>query len=95
MKVIVSSKTLHTALKGLCLGGYSIKEVSAENGLLTFTTDNKTSHLHCEIESDMDKVTIAQYNRRWDWVCEIVKCIPEQPVVLNITKNNVRISMDC
>jgi len=90
MRIIASSKILYNILKNL-----SVNSIAVEKGIVTLSGDEEIV-LPCAIEGEGCQFKrVVTDSSRWERVFETVRLIPEQPIVLEITKTNIRLSIDC
>jgi hypothetical protein len=94
MKTILSSKYLYNRLKEIDFDNDSVLMVaySGRNRMSLHTACGKVVHLNCDCEERF--WVIDQNNRRWDCVKDLCKKMPDQPIVLIITVDHVKISVD-
>ncbi len=90
MKVIVSSETLALTLKKMDLDNNPVNKIaSTDGGLIAFIhNDSSVVRLHCEVS---DSGACEQNDARWDWVRDLVNSVPEQPIVLDIQEQRVKV----
>jgi hypothetical protein len=83
MKIIVSSKSMYNCLKGIYFDNESVISVYLNRNELIFYTSKRSVSLL--VESSEQMALYNQADRRWDWVCELLKSVGEQPIVMEIT----------
>ena len=89
MKIIVSSKQLAVKLNEFDFENDSIQAVRAEKSNLYLDSQKKTVEIWCEITEF--RARVVQEGVRWDWLKNLVNKVDEQPVVLEITKDCVKV----
>ena len=100
MKIVCSNKSLARALKTVFEKDDFVKECEVhpkEAGSLAFLklTNQYGISEKVIIETNADKIEIfkKQVDRRWDWVYEACKILPEQPISLSVSENMVEIKL--
>lgn len=90
VSVIVSSKLLYETLHNV---RDDVKEVelSTDKMVLTFNNEERFT-VGCWYQQE-NKI-ITQSRARWDWVKNLLKSVPEQPIVLTIYDNKVSVRFD-
>jgi hypothetical protein len=89
MKIIVSSKSLAACLNKLDLESNHIERIVANGDELTFINRLQSEDLSCVIS--FFQPMLRQIDTRWDWVKKLVNQVDEQPIVLNISENDVQV----
>lgn len=57
------------------------------------TIFGKSLKVQCEVEAKGAE-TLAQEEVNWNWVFDLVSSIQDQPIVIEVTQNHIRISVD-
>lgn len=92
IRIVVSSKALAAELAKIDFTQEFIHEAILDNSTLTLKTAlTQISVIGGVAVSDLSAGYFAQYNRRWDWVYNIVSKISDQPVGLEITDRVVNL----
>ena len=97
MKIIISSNRLRNELSKIDFGCDNVINVSSKNNLLTeryirLNTLHQSIIIFCKI--DLVNEEFDQKDARWDWVDRLVNQIDDQPIVLDISNNNIRVSVN-
>lgn len=94
MKIILSAKTLLAALKEIEVhigDDEGVKEIIFCRDTMTFRGKGKSHEIHC------DSVGIEIYQQsdvRWVSVPIMLSMVPDQPILLNVTEQNLSITFD-
>ncbi len=93
MKIIVSSKALGNKLKQIKFSQTEVYEVQISDGLMSIFTTEKVVRIAVE---PIEKTTqvVSQKGTKWDWLRQVLLCVTDQPVVLEISEYRVRLSFD-
>jgi hypothetical protein len=97
MKIIMSAKYLKSILNGIDFNVDTVQTIGAittngGNQIVSITSNHKSFSFGAEVVNCED--CIDQSCARWDWVYELLCQIDDQPIVIDIRKDNVRISID-
>lgn len=92
MRILVSTGHLDECLAKFDFKQESVTHCKIESDLLTFYSQTKKVEVNCVAESESD--WIWQYSRRWDWVSDHVSKIFDCPVVIDITKEELKLIFD-
>lgn len=93
MNILISSKYLSSVLKKINFNEDNVQYILGGSYEISFVTTVKTIDVSCIIISDFTP-RIKQAERRWDWIKKLVSNVNDQPIVLNISENNVKVSFD-
>ena len=92
-KIVISSKVLAIQLNQIDFkGGEYVEFADLADGILTITTSQRAIRIHVDA-SPLGPVLFKQGEARWDWACEMLKSISEQPIVLELMDNCVKITV--
>ena len=90
MKILVSSKNLYKILSKVLQEG--LVDAEYGNATLRFYATFEAYFVRGEAK---DKAELRFSNKiRWDYICEVLSLIPEQPITLNFDKNNVKMILE-
>lgn len=94
MKFICSSGSLYHAIQSVSLDN-RVSWIAHKEGWITFRFQSgRVSHLPVECRDAKVEISIDQDNRRWDWVKDACKRLPDQPITVTVTEKNVKIELD-
>ena len=89
MKILLSSKLLALKLKEIDFEKESVERVTLDKDELILIT--QTSSVKFQVNVLEFKASVKQDGRRWDWVKSLVSRVEEQPIVLQIFHNVVKV----
>lgn len=92
LKFICSSKHLYRKLAEVDLDAEPIERFSASEGEVTLITKSRSIKIGATITKF--KAAMKMDYGRWDWVKKLMMQCDEQPIVLTIHENGIRISFD-
>lgn len=91
VKIVVSSKDLAYHLSHIDFnGGEYVEFADLADGVLTITTSQRAIRLRVA-SSQIQPVLFKQGDARWDWARDMLNGIDEQPIVLELRDNCIRI----
>ena len=83
-KILISSSTLAKALSEIAEGDYVSSVVLNLEQISLITNNKKTIRISAHTSSNC---LFAQDHKRWDSLYQVVKVIPEQPIILDVYDN--------
>lgn len=91
--IIVSSKSLRIELSKIYdEGDYVINIRTINDKLILYTYQDQLIEINCA--NSHNGFTYNQSDNRWDWLYKLVSKMAEQPIVMEIDDNKLRISVD-
>ena len=90
MKILISSKVLGESLKEFLEENSFVENVMMHDSHLRIIGTKSKMDIYCDI-LEFKPNSLPQMNARWDWVRDLLKACSEQPIVVQIQKNQVQI----